>query len=184
MAGYGGEVLPVHDLGDMVGRDAPPVGDTGGAVLIAAGVAAVGVALDMADENGDIAVKDVLVHQHRVAPLGSTQVYHMRRVFGVVGRDLVRPVELVEELLSQNLPHFALGGTGVQAIGEQQQDILLLHAAGVQLLQAGGDGDLPMGGGLAAALHNIGDDDNRSLTGSRQLPQRAPSPWDAAGNPE
>ena len=29
-----------------------------------------------------------------------------------------------------------------------------------------------MGGGLAAALHNIGDDDNRSLTGSRQLPQR------------
>ena len=125
----------------------------------------------MADENGDIAVKDVLVHQHRVAPLGSTQVYHMRRVFGVVGRDLVRPVELVEELLSQNLPHFALGGTGVQAIGEQQQDILLLHAAGVQLLQAGGDGDLPVGGRLAAALDDVGDDEHHALARAGQLPQ-------------
>ena len=134
VAGDRSEVLPVHDLGHMVGGDAPPMGNARGAVLVAAGVATIGVALDVADEDGNVAVEDILVHEHRVAPLGGAQVYHMLRVLGIVAGDLVGPVELVKELLAQNLPHLALRGAGVQAVGEQQQNVLFANTAGVQLL--------------------------------------------------
>ena len=72
VAGHGGEVIPVHDLGDVMTSNRAPVGDAGSTVLIAARVSAVGIALGVSDKNGDIAVKDILVHQHRITPLGGT----------------------------------------------------------------------------------------------------------------
>ena len=53
------------------------MGDTSGAVLVAAGVTAVGIALGVANEDGDIAIEDILVHQDGVAALGGTQVDHV-----------------------------------------------------------------------------------------------------------
>ena len=105
VAGNRGEVVPVHDLGDMVGGDGTPVGNAGGTVLVAAGVTAVGVALGMADEDGNVAVEDVLVHENRVAPLRQAQVHHVLRVLGVVGSNLVGPVELVEQLVGWHHLH-------------------------------------------------------------------------------
>ena len=148
------------------------MGDTGGAVFVAAGVAAVGVALGVADEDGNVAVKDILVHQHGVATLGGAQVHHVLVVLGVMAGDLVGPVKLVEQLLAQDLLHLGHGGPGMQAVGEHEEDVLLLHPGGVQLIQAGPDGHLPVGGGLAAALHDVGDDENHGLAGSGQLLQR------------
>ena len=171
VAGHGCEVGAVHHLGHMVAGDAPPVGDAGGAVLVAAGVAAVGVALGVADEDGDVAVEDVFVHQHRVAPLGGAQVHHVVIVLAVVAGDLARPVELVEQLLAQDLLHLRHGGPGVQAVGEQQQDVLLVHAGLVQLIQAGPDGHPAVGGGLGAALDDVGDDEHHALARAGQLPQ-------------
>src|SRR5699024_1087468 len=84
VGGHGHEVGPVHDLGHVVGRDAPPVGDAGGAVLVAAGVAAVGVALGVADEDGHVGVIDVLVHNHVVALGGVAQIYQVVVVLAVV----------------------------------------------------------------------------------------------------
>ena len=66
----------------------------------------------------------------------------------------------------QDLLHFRYGSTGVQAVGEQQQNVLLAHAAGIQLIQTSTDGNLPVGGGLAAALDDIGNDKGNSLTRS------------------
>ena len=86
-----------------------------------------------------------------------------------MGGDLVGPVELVEQLFAQNLLHFGNGSTGVQAVTEHEQDIFLLHAAGVQLIQAGPDGDLTVSGGLAAALDDVGNDEDNSLAGSSQF---------------
>ena len=68
-----------------VAGDGAPVGDAGGAVLVAPGVAPVGVALGVADEDGDVAVEDVLVHQHRVPPVRDAQVHHVRAVLAVPG---------------------------------------------------------------------------------------------------
>ena len=171
VTGHGGEVTAVHDLGHMVRSDAAPVGDAGGAVLVAAGVAAVGVALGVADEDGDVAVEDVLVHEHRVAPAGGAQIHHVIVVLTVVGGDLVGIVELVKQLLPQNLLHLGNGGPGVQTIGEHEQNVLLAYAAGVQLVQAGPDSHLPVGGGLTAALDDVGNDEDHGFAGGRQLPQ-------------
>ena len=88
-----------------------------------------------------------------------------------MGGDLVGPVELVEQLFAQNLLHFGNGSTGMQAVTEHEQDIFLLHAAGVQLIQAGTDGDLTVSGRLAAALDDVGNDEDNSLAGSSQLLQ-------------
>ena len=171
LAGNGSEVATMHDLGNMVGSDASPVGDAGSGVLVAAGVAAVGVALGVADQNGNVAVEDVLVHQDGVAALGGAQIHHVLVIFGVMGGDLVGPVELVEQLFAQDLLHFGNGCTGVQAVGEHEQDVFLADTACVQLVQAGPDGDLTVSGGLAAALDDVGNDEDDGLAGSSQLLQ-------------
>ena len=80
-------------------------------------------------------------------------------------------LEIVEQLVAQDLLHFRHGGAGVQAVGDQQQNVLLLHAHTVQLLQAGGDGNLPVAGGLAAALDDVGDDDDHLAALVGQLRQ-------------
>ena len=140
-------------------------------MLVAAGVAAVGVALGVADENGNVAVKDILVHENGVTPLGGAQIHHVLIVFTVVGGDLVGPVELVEHLLAQNLLHLSLGGTGVQTVGEQQQDVFLADTAGIQLVETCTDGNLPVGSGLAAALDDVRNDEDNGLAGGSQFLQ-------------
>ena len=172
VAGHGGEVLPVHHLGDVMAGDGPPVGNSGGAVLIASGVAAVGVPLGVSDEYGQVAVEHILVHQHRVAPAGDPQIHHVIVVLAVVGGDLSGVVELVEQLVPQDLLHLGHRGPGVQAVGEQQQDVLLLHPGPVQLVQAGPDGHLPVGSGLAPPLDDVGNDEHHRLARARQLLQR------------
>ena len=147
------------------------MGDAGGAVLVAPGVAPVGVALGVADENGDIAVEDIFVHQHRVPPAGGPQVHHMFAVLAVMAGELAGVIELAEQLLPQDLFHLRHGGPGVQSVGDQQQDVLLLHPGGIQLIQAGPDGHLPVGSGLTAALDDIGDDEYHRFAGARQLPE-------------
>src|SRR5699024_2735702 len=89
VGGHGHEVGPVHDPGHMVGGDAAPVADAGGAMLVAAGVAAVGVALGVADEDGDVGVIDVLVHDDVVAGGGVADVHQVVIVLAVVAGDLV-----------------------------------------------------------------------------------------------
>ena len=156
----------------MVGGDAPPVGDAGGAVLVAAGVAAVGVALGVPDEHRHVRVVDVLVHDH-VVPLGGVaQVHQVVIVLAVVAGDLAGGVELAEQLGAQDGLHLGHSSTGVQAVGEQQQHVLLLHPGGVQLVQAGTDGHLPVAGRLVAPLDDVRNDDDHRLARPGQLLQR------------
>ena len=162
---HGGEVVPVHDLGHMVAGNAAPVGDAGGAVLIAARVAAVGVALYMADEDGQVALEHVLVHPHRVAPLGGAQVDHVVRVLGVVAGHLVGGPELVEQLLTEDGLVVLELRTGVQAVGDDELDVLLLHARGIQLLQDELNAHLAVAGGLLAALDAVGHNEDHLRAG-------------------
>ena len=168
---HGGEVIAMHDLGHMVAGDAAPVGDAGGAVLVAAGVAAVGVALHMADEDGQVRLEDGLVHPHRVAPLGEPQVDHVVRVLGVVAGHLVGGPELPEQLLTED-GLVVLGlRAGVQAVGDDELDVLLLHARGIQLFQDEPDAHLAVAGGLLAALDPVGHDEHHLRAGEGQLAQ-------------
>ena len=131
MAGNRGEIRPVHHVRHMVAGDGPPVGNAGGAMLIAAGIAPIGIALGVADEDGDVAIEHVFIHQHRIPPAGDPQIHHMVIVLAVVAGDLMGIVKLVEQLHAQDLLHFRDGGPGMQAVGEHEQYVLLLHPARV-----------------------------------------------------
>ena len=173
VAGDGGEVLPVHDLRHVVAGDGAPVGDAGGAVLVAAGVAAVGVALRVTDEDGDVTFKDVFVHQHRrVVPGRAAEVDHVLRILGVVAGDLAGIIKFAEQLVAQDLFHLRHGGAGVQAVGDEQQDVLFLNTSGVQLIEARADGDLAVRRCLTAALDDVRDDEHDRLSRRGQLAQR------------
>ena len=89
----------VHHLGDMVGGDGTPMGDAGGAVLVPAGISAVGISLGMADKDGDVCVKDVLVHDDVVPGGGEAQIHQVVVILAVVAGDLAGGVELPEQLL-------------------------------------------------------------------------------------
>ena len=54
MAGHRREVFPVHDRRNMMGRNAAPVGDAGGAVLVASGIPPIWISLGVSDQNRHI----------------------------------------------------------------------------------------------------------------------------------
>ena len=93
-------------------------------------------------------------------------------ILAVVAGDLAGIIELVKQFVAQNGLHLRHARARVQTVGEQQQDVLLLHADGIQLVDAGADGDLAVAGRLIAALDDIRDDDDDGAALVRQLAQR------------
>ena len=170
--GYGNEVRTAHDRWHVVGGNGAPVGDSGGAVLVAARVSAIGVALGVANEDGDVCLIDLLVHDDVVAIGGVAQVNEVVVVLGVVRGDLVGPDELVVEVHAKDLASLCVARAGVQAVGEQQQDVIVVDAVGKQLVEAGADGNTTMGRGLRAALHDVGNDDDSLGAGVGELGER------------
>ena len=106
-----------------------------------------------------------------VAVIGVADILQMLIILGIVAGQLAVGIEVAEQLVAQNLLHFRHGGPGMKAVGDQQEDVLLLHAGTVQFFQAGGDGNLSMAGRLAAALNDIGDDNNNLAALVRHLGQ-------------
>ena len=172
VGGNGHEVRPVHDLRHVMRADAAPVADARRAVLVAAGVAAVGVALRVADEHGDVRVIDVFVHDDVVALVSVADVHQVLVVLAVVAGDLAGVVELAEQLLAQNRLHLLHGRARMQAVGKKQQHVLLLNARAVQLVKARPDGDLAVARRLVAALDDVRDDDDDRAPLVRQLTKR------------
>ena len=60
VVGNGHKVALMHYLRHMVGGDAAPMGNPRSAMLVSAGVAAVGIALRVADEDGNVGIKDII----------------------------------------------------------------------------------------------------------------------------
>ena len=125
----------------------------------------------MADEDGDVGVVDVLVHDHVIALGRKAQVDQVLVVLGVVARDLAAVVELAEQLVAQNLTGLLDARAGVQAVGEQQQHIIVRDAVGEQLVQAHANRHATVRGRLRAALYDVGDDDDHLGAGMRKVGQ-------------
>ena len=126
----------------------------------------------MADEDGDVGVVDELVHDHVVALRRESEVDEVVVVLRVVARDLAGALKLVVEVLAQDELGLGGGGAGVQAVGEEQEHVVVGDAVGEELVEAGADGHLAVGGGLRAALHDVGDDDDDLGTGVREVSER------------
>ena len=137
------------------------MGDAGGAVLVAARIAPVGVALGVADEDRDVGLVDMAVHDDRIAGVGGAEVDKIFPVFAVVVEDLVAVPEFVEQGVAQDATDFGLGVLAVQAVGADEEYVFFLYASGVEFLQDQGDGDFPVRSGLFAPFHSIRKHDDR-----------------------
>ena len=69
----------------------------------------------------------------------------------------------------------------MESVREQKQDVLLLHALGIELVQTCSDGDFPVACGLASALYDIGDDEHDLALRLGQIAQRGHSDGVADG---
>ena len=116
----GHEVRAVHDLRNVVRRDGTPMGNARSAVLISAGVTAVGIALRMADENRHVRVIDVFIHDDVVAVIRVAEIDKVVVILAVVAGDLAGIIELVKQFVAQNGLHLRHAGARVQTVGEQQ----------------------------------------------------------------
>ena len=96
MSGNWCEIRSVHNLRNMVGSYGTPVGDTGRAVLVASGITAIGIALGVTDQNGNITIEHILIHQNPIAALGTAQIHQMLIIFRIMTCDLMGPIKLVK----------------------------------------------------------------------------------------
>ena len=166
---YRREVCTVHHLRDMVACNASPVRDSGRAVLITTAVAAIGVALHMADQNGKIRVKYGLVHEHGIPALCGPEVDHVVGILGVMACDLTRMPERLKELRSEDGLGILLRAPGMEAIGDDKPDVLLLHAGFIKILQDVPAGELSVAGLLLAPLDAVRNDKNNPAALVNQL---------------
>ena len=72
------------------------MGDTGRAVLVASGITAIGIALGVTDQNGNITIEHILIHQNPIAALGTAQIHQMLIIFRIMTCDLMGPIKLVK----------------------------------------------------------------------------------------
>ena len=124
-------------------------------MLIPAGISAVGIALDMADQDRDITVKYILVHVNRIAAACQPQIHHVIRILAVMADNLPRGPELMKKLITENRPGIRFGTAGMEPVGDNKQDILLLNARAVKLIQDITDAQLSVAGGLLAAFYTV-----------------------------
>ena len=143
----------------MVGSNALPVGYTTGAVLIAAAVSAIWVSGSVADHDGNVRVVDILIHDHMVTAVCVSKVHKVLIVFTVVAGQKAIGIELVEKILAKNLLHLSFCSPWMEAVGDYEENILLLYTNAVKLVKDTAHGHLSVASWLATTLHDVRDDD-------------------------
>lgn len=78
----------------------------------------------MPDQDCHIGVIDILIYNNMVAMVGIAEIYQMLIVLAVVAGNLPGRIELIKKLIAQNRFHLRHSGAGMQAVRNQQQDIL------------------------------------------------------------
>ena len=149
------KILPVHHAGRMMAGNAAPVSNSRSRMLIAAAVAAVGIALNMADHNRHIRVINIFIHNDRIAPAGRSQINQMVIILTVMIFNLSAEPKLIKQLPPQNTQNFFLGVLPMQAVRAKQQDILFFNAGRIKLLQNEFDCYLPVRGRLLPAFDPV-----------------------------
>ncbi len=123
------EVVAVHDVGCMVGRNGLPVGDARCGMLVAARITAIGVAQGMADEDSQVGVEDLLAHDDRIVDLIDAEVHQVVVVLRVVVDDLVAVPVIVEDLVAEDGLDLLLRVLPVKPVGTDQKDIFFFTPA-------------------------------------------------------
>ena len=175
------KILPVHHLGYMVGSNGTPVGDAGRTMFIAAGIASIGISLGVSNEDCNIAVIYIFVHEDRISPVCGTQIYHMVIILAVMSDDLMGIPELMKQLFPQDRPYLLLRASGVKAVGADHQDILFLHAHRIQFLKDQLNGEFPVCRRLKPPFYDIRENNHNPGAFMSQLCQRRHPHWIADG---
>ena len=74
----------------------------------------------MADQNRNITVVDVFVHQNRITSVRGFQIYQMIVILTVVVDNLVRMPEFMEQLVAQNIMYLLFRILPMETVGTDQ----------------------------------------------------------------
>ena len=74
----------------------------------------------MADQNRNITVVDVFVHQNRITSVRGSQIYQMIVILTVVVDNLVRMPEFMEQLVAQNIMYLLFRILPMETVGTDQ----------------------------------------------------------------
>ena len=74
----------------------------------------------MADQNRNITVVDVFIHQNRVPSVRGSQIYQMIVILTVVVDNLVRMPEFMEQLVAQNIMYLLFRILPMETVGTDQ----------------------------------------------------------------
>ena len=67
-----------------MGTDAAPVGYAGSTMLISSRISAIGIALGMSDEDGDVGIIYIFVHDYMIAMGGIAQIHKVVIILGIM----------------------------------------------------------------------------------------------------
>ena len=156
----------------MVAGNASPICNPCRAVLVTAGIASIGIALDMTDENRQICFKHVFIHENRISPVRKPQIHHMLRILGIMADDLPAVPERIINFPSKKRQCILVRTSGMQAIGDNKQDILLFHSCRIQVIQYVFYRQLSVAGGLLPAFYAVRYNKNNFASLMNQLLHR------------
>ena len=143
----------------MVRGNGFPMCDAGGSHFVSARIPAVRITQNVTNQDRQIRLKDIFIHNHPVAQFIISQVDQVLPIFGVMVHDLVGWIEGIINLSPQDLADLLICVLAVQSIRADQEDILLGDARFQAFFDQNGDSCLAMGILLEAALYPIGKTD-------------------------
>ena len=119
----------------------------------------------MADQDRQIRLENKTVHVHLVAALRSPQIHHVFPVFRIMADDLAAVPELIIQLRSEDRERVLRFASRMQAVGNNEQNVLLLNAGAVKLLENITDRKLSVTGRLLSAFDSVryNEDNFRAL---------------------
>ena len=164
-----GKIRSVHNRRNVVACNTSPVCNSGCAVLVAAGISAIWISLYMSDQDWQVAFVHIFVHVYRISPVGGSKIHHMFLILAVMADDLSAVPEFVKQLFSENSFYIGLLASWMKAVGNNEQDILFLHACFIKLLQNIFDAHLSVAGRLLAAFYAVRHDNGNSSSLVRQF---------------
>ena len=85
----------------------------------------------MSDQDRQISFEHEFIHDDRIASAGRSQIDHVIRIFGVMTDDLSGVPEFIEQFLTEDRFRVFISAAGVQSVGDDKQDILLINTCTV-----------------------------------------------------
>ncbi len=103
--GHRHKIIPVHYFRYVMSRNASPVGNTGRTVLISSRIPAVRIALGMTDQNRNIRIIHIFIHNDMIPGFRVPEILKMCIILAVVACDAPDRIKLFKKCIPEYHAH-------------------------------------------------------------------------------